>query len=234
MRILYQTLLILLFNNLLSAQDEIKPNFKTPERVYYINLRDFIDVTSAFSLGMQIPISEHRIFDSQLGFMNPYTNLLNIFRFNGKGPILNNGFDYLTFNRYGGKVSEEIKFLYGHHDNNTKFHGLQFTYQYERSEAELNYRRFNRYNQLLPTKWIYQTVSLFYKIGKLIYFPKDKMMLEMAIGTGIEYKQDNNSVYAEYKDVELIKRNIFSIYTLPINEKTFSPNLVVSLKLGIY
>ena len=224
----------MIFSNMISAQEDKSVQFKKPNKVYYINLRDFIDITSAFSLGIHMPMRTRKIIDSQIGFINPYTYLFAYNRFQRSSSGFNNGYDFIIINKYGGKLSEEIKFLYGSNDKNPNFHGLQFTYQYEQSEAELNYRRFHQYNQLLPTKWKFQTISLFYKFGELIYFSTAKMMIEIAIGAGIEYKQDINSVYTEFKDAELIRRNSFFNENIPRNDKSFYPNFVLSFKLGIY
>lgn len=217
-------------------------------KALYLNLRDLLDPSAAISIGCYYPIKEKNIIDLQIGFINPYSSMFSPYAV--KSFYSSDDINNIQLNNYGIKISTEYKFLAKLRPYKKLFHGPQIVYQHELAQGEVNYRRFDSYNQYLDTDWKFHTLGLFYKIGFIFADKSNHLFVEIGFGVGFEYFRDFNSVLSEFPDANLRESRGIDLFTntpkpgtLPPepaalfidfgNKDAFAPNLAFSLKMGL-
>lgn len=217
-------------------------------KALYLNLRDLLDPCAAISIGCYYPIKNNTIIDLQVGFINPYSSMFSPYAV--KSFYSSDDINNIQLNNYGIKISTEYKFLVKQRLYKKLFHGPQIVYQHELAQGEVNYRRFNSYNQYLDTDWKFHTLGLFYKFGFIFADKSNHLFVEIGFGVGFEYFRDFNSVLSEFPDASLLASRGIDLFTntpkpgtLPPepaalfinfgNQDAFAPNLAFSLKMGL-
>ncbi len=177
---------------LLSAQNAMQAEpFPLPKTNFYINGSDLtIALKPALCLGVMYPFDKRWAGDTQIGFINPFTSFfftqtrnINILKRN------NYGLRFVQTHKHFPK-----KYMY----RKKPYQGIEFAYEHEQTQGELQYLRYNSFIQLIKTKWIFHTASLHAIVGSLSFQKRLNIFHDISFGIGVKVIRDNNRVFRDF------------------------------------